>query len=365
MDFARFFGTSRVIKPAFLAALFLSFTGLAQPVAAVSFVGGGDPPIDPQPTKPSGPGIPYISGRVGPARATAEPPTGNVVPDDFCLPGKFDDCGTHLRDAGDLSPVPVDGPLFVGRDNSAFAQARQGVWINGQSRQTDLNSGAEQRALTSFSVGGDRRVGEGFAIGAMVVSNNLTTDFTITGIRDAESGIQAGPYFAYRLSETLILDGRIVYGVSNHTVTMAGVTTGNYESQGGYGALRVSGTYDRGNWRLHPSLEFATLFQDSEFYLDTLRGPIAAGSASDTFATASILAYYNQLSLGNGTLDPYIGLEASQPISGGGNVFGTFRAGMAMTLGNGAILNFDFAHGAIGLSNTRDRLISLRLEIPL
>jgi len=253
-----------------------------------------------------------------------------VVPDDFCLPGKFDDCGDHLRDSADFSPVPVDGPIFVGRNDTAFARARSGVWVNGQLRQTDLANGAEQRSLTAISIGGDRRVGQNLAIGVMVVSNNRTIDFSATGISDIENGIQVGPYFAYRLSQNMILDGRLVYGVADHRVETANVNTGQFQSQGGFGALRVSGTFDRGNWRLHPSLELASVFQSTDGYVDTLRGPIAAGSSNDTFATAAVLAYYNQLSLGNGTIDPYVGFEATQPI-GGGSAFGTIRAGLALT----------------------------------
>jgi len=364
VKYSRVFNRLTTRKLAVQTALCLALIGFILPAGAVSLVDGGDPPPDPQPTIPSGPGIPYISGRLGPAQATSAPPTGSVVPDDFCLPGKFDDCGDHLRDSADFSPIPVDGPIFVGRNDTAFGRAQSGVWLNGQSRQTDLANGAEQRSLIAISVGGDRRVGQDLAIGVMVISNNRTTDFSATGITDVETGIQVGPYFAYRLSENMILDGRLVYGVADHAVETASVDTGQFQSQGGFGALRVSGTFDRGSWRLHPSLELASVFQSSDGYVDTLRGPIASGSSNDTFATAAVLAYYNQLSLGSGTIDPYVGFEASQPIGGGG-AFGTIRAGLALTMGNGSVLNFDFANGAIGLSGTEDQLISLRLEIPL
>ncbi|MGR3292054.1 MAG: hypothetical protein ACU0C9_12785, partial [Paracoccaceae bacterium] len=81
--------------------------------------------------------------------------------------------------------------------------------------------------------------------------------------------------------------------------------------------------------------------------------------------TAAMLAYYQGLSLGNGNFVPYLGAEITSSDSDSGSIFGTLRTGMALTMGNGAVLNFDYAYGAIGLSEVDDQLISLRLEIPL
>ncbi len=365
------------IKYSVFALVIFVFSGFANPVHAFDIVIGPPPPVNPppptnpNPPPPPGPGISYISGRLGPAQAGAAPPIGTVLPDDFCLPGKFDDCGDHLRDAADYSPIPqsdaafAQGPIFVGRENLSFSQNRQSIWINGQTRQTDMNAISEQRTLSSFSLGGDRRFGENLVLGAMVVSSNSTTNFGLTGVDDTSNGFQAGPYLAYRLSDTLVLDGRFIFGNANHTVTTGGTVTGQYQSQSGFGAVRISATFDQGNWRLHPSLEFARSFQNSDAYTDTVAGAVTANSVSDSFATAAMLAYYSGLGLGNSSISPYIGLELTTPIGNSGSPFGAFRTGVSMTMGNGAILNFDYAHGAIGLSDTEDRLISLRLEIPL
>jgi len=314
--------------------------------------------------------IPYIAGRLGPVtRAPSEAPVGSVIPDDFCIPGKFNDCGDHLRDSPDFSPVPnsaaQDGPIFIGGDNPAFNQAETRIWGQVQFRETSLNSTSEQIDQFLISAGGDRRFGDSFILGAMVVSNDITTSFSLTGIEDSETGIFVGPYLAFRLSDVWSLDARYIFGTTQHTVTTGGIFTGEYESQGSFGAVRVSGTFDRGNWRLHPSLELATERQDSDAYIDGLRGPIAASSSSENFVTGAVLAYFNGLGVSNGNLIPYGGLEVTQPTGGSGNLFGVLRGGLALTMDSGAVLNFDFAQGAIGLSDIEDRLISLRLEIPL
>jgi len=346
-------------RAALIAAIITS-SGIGQVALAASSGGGSGTRA-----------IPYISGRLGPVTAPTEAPVGAVVPDDFCLPGKLDDCGDHLRDAPDFSPgaealaQAQGGPIFVGGDNPAFVLAPTKVWAQTQFRQTSLSSGAEVVDERSTIIGGDHRFGDSFILGAMVAQSDITTTFSPSGIKDAETGIFAGPYLALRLSDVWALDARYLFGSSDHTLTTGGIFTGEYKSKGGFGAVRVSGTFDRGNWRLHPSMEFATIFQDSDAYIDGLRGPIAAASTSDSFVTAALLAYYNGLGRGAGDIVPYAGFEISQPTDGAGSAFGVLRGGLAVKIFKGGVLNFDYAEGAIGLSGVEDRLIALRLEIPL
>ncbi len=351
------FGT----RLALLTVFFLTLLGFSNVGNAFSVIVTPPPTNPPTTTPPSGPNIPYISGRLGPVQAASDPPVGTVVPDDFCLPGKFEDCGEHLRDSVANSNSLDDEILFVGREGLAFGQSQQSLWVNGQTRQINQSAISEQQTITSVAVGGDRRFGENLVLGAMAIQESKTTTYSITGVQDNQSGVQVGPYFAYRLSETLVLDGRFVFGNSDHTITTSGVASGQFQSQGGFVAVRVSGTFDRGNWRLHPSLELANAFQSNDAYVDSVSGAVAASTVSDTFATVAALAYYNGLGVGN--ITPYAGLELTQPVNRG-DAFGTFRTGVSMSMNNNAVLNLDFAQGAIGLPNTTDRQISVRLEVP-
>jgi Autotransporter beta-domain len=340
---------------------------LAMATPALAVVGGGSPPpkIGPKQPPKFGPEIPYISGRLGSAgQSLANPPVGSVLPDDFCLPGKFTNCGDHLRDQPDFSPSAPEQPVFSGNPDLAFAESKNSFWVNGQLRTTEQSLTFETRQRNAYSFGGDHRFGQKFILGAMVINSDSTLKFSSTGIEDAANGLLAGPYFAYDLAENWQIDGRIAAGNIAHTVNTLGVFTGEYKSFEGFAALRLSGKIERNNWRFHPSIEVATLIQNDEAYIDGVRGPIAAQNTTDTFVTASLLAYYDGLSLGQSALSPYVGLEASQPTTNGGSLFGTLRAGMAMTFGNGAILNLDYAYGAIGLANVSDQMVSLRVEIP-
>ena len=361
MRFAHAIGTLRV-KSVSVSVCILALIAGSSSVAAFVPVPPPKPPVtDPIPAPSYGPAIPYISGRLGGVQqAPTEAPSGAVVPDDFCLPGKFEDCGDHLRDQSDLSPAAQDGPVFVNDEDTAFSSARFSGWISGQSRQTEQTALSEQRNILSFSVGGDRQFGDRSILGAMAVSTDTTKTFALTNIEEQAVGFLAGPYFAFLLSEDWVLDGRFLAGNANHSVLTAGVPTGSFEGFETFGALRLSGSLDMNQWLLHPSIEIANLTQSDDAYNDTLRGNIAASNTSETFVTAAVLAYHNGLE----SVTPYVGIEASSAISSGGDLFGVFRAGVAATFGSGAIFNVDYAYGAIGLANVNDQQISLRLEIP-
>ena len=319
--------------------------------------GAGGGSTGPELSPGSGPGLPYISGRLGGAQRTAtSPPSGTVVPDDFCLPGKFVDCGEHLRGGPDHL---TDTPIFVGNEDLGFNQANSAAWANGEFRRTSIDSLSENREMVSYSIGVDRKIGDRFVFGAMVVSSQSSVVSSVTGIEDQSSGFFAGPYFAVQLSDTLTLDGRYYLGTADHVVTTTGAQTGRYQSQNSFAALRVSADIENGNWRILPSLELARITQDDNAYTDTLRGLVPASAGTQSFITASALGYYN----GFQGITPYVGLEVSQEVGGGG-MSGTIRTGATMAFGNGATLNFDYAYGGIGLNGTDDQQISIRFEIP-
>ncbi len=338
---------------------------LASATAALALVpaGGGGPGPDPNPPK-AGPGIPYISGRLaGPQSAAVSPPAGAVVPDEFCIPGKLNDCGDHLRDQQANSAFEEPETVFFGDPNLAFSEARNSGWFDAQIRTTDLNATGESRTLHTFSIGGDRRIGENFLLGVMTASTNSTTNFSASGISDSGQGVLVGPYFGFRLGESWALDGRYIFGNVDHSVDTTGVFTGQYQSRETFAALRISGLLDRENWRFHPSLEFSATARDDNAYIDGVRGPVAAASTSENFLTGAVLAYYKGLSIADGGLMPYGGLEVSQQLGNGGP-FAALRLGVSNVFGNGAIASLDYAYGAIGLANVDDQMVTVRFEIP-
>ena len=59
-------------------------------------------PVDDDPDRNPGPGevvagVPYISDRLGPRDSL---PTGSVLPDDFCIPSKIENCEEETQSPG-------------------------------------------------------------------------------------------------------------------------------------------------------------------------------------------------------------------------------------------------------------------------
>ncbi len=350
-------------RAAILTTATLAFLGMANTALALVPGGGGGPGSDPSPPQ-VGPGLPYISGRLAaPASAAVTPPAGAVVPDEFCIPGKLNDCGEHLRDQ--QAPAPFEEPetVFFGDPALAFSEARNSGWVDGQLRTTNLSAVGETRRITTYSVGADRRFGDKILLGVMVANTVNDTRFAPISTDDLGKGVMAGPYFAVQLSENWAVDGKYIFGNIAHTITTSGTFSGEFQSAETFAALRFSGLIERENWRFHPSLEYATMTRKDPAYIDGVRGPVPAANSTDSFATAAMLAYYKGLGIGDGGLMPYAGIELSQRI-GAGQPFATLRLGVSNVFGNGAMLNLDYAYGAIGLANVDDRLITIRFEIP-
>ena len=377
------------IAPGFLSAGFARRILTAGAIAtllgtapALALVPGGGGGTDPQGSPPDvGPTLPYISGRLaGPAAVAATPPAGAVVPDEFCLGDKLTDCGGHLPggpDAGaaggaDSGAAPnaeafgvsdaAPGTVFFGDPAQAFAEARNSAWIEGQLRTTVTNSGLDENTVRSFSIGADHRFGDKLIFGLMAVSSNSREWFAASTVEDLGTGVLVGPYFALTLSDNWSLDGRVVGGRISHTVNTAGSLSAQYSGLQGFAALRFSGEYERPDWRFLPAFELASQLRQDDAYIDGVRGPVAASTRRESFATGSLLAYYDGLEAFDGSLSPYAGFELSTQLGGG--AFGVARVGLSKALAGDALLNLDYSEGALGLGGTTDRRISLRIEIP-
>ena len=214
-----------------------------------------------------------------------------------------------------------------------------------------------------FSLGFDRRFGDRFLLGLVASANNTSVTRSGPATRDSGSGLLYGAYFAYELSDGWAVDGRALTGDISHRVTTAGALSGTYNSQEIHASLRLSGEFQQGSWRLAPAVELATMTRNDAAYTDTVSGPVPASNSTQSFVTGTLLGYYDGLNLAGGAMTPYLGFEISKQ-TGVGGPFGTARAGLSFEFANGGQLTVDYAHGAIGLPNLNDSLLTIRFEVP-
>ncbi|HHS89444.1 MAG TPA: autotransporter domain-containing protein [Rhodobacteraceae bacterium] len=312
------------------------------------------------PQRQLGPATAYIAGRFAGSGPVVTAPAGAVIPDDFCLPGKFEDCGDHLRDQPQQDG---DGIVYFGDPAQDFQVSRNEAWASAQFRLTEQTGAGETLDSTAYSLGVDRRFGDRFLLGLIATSTNTSLRRSGPDTRDRGTGFLYGAYFAVELSDNWAMDGRALTGTVNHTVETAGVQSGTYTSQELHAALRFSGEFSRNSWRFNPSIEVSTMNRNDAAYVDTISGPVSAQDTTQTFVTGTLLAYYDGLNLRGGSVTPYIGLEVSQQ-AGSGSPSATARAGLSFEFGNGGLLNIDYAYGAIGLPNVNDSMLTVQLEIP-
>lgn len=317
-------------------------TVFSGPTAA--FVAATDEDADP--TK-AGPGLAYINGRV-PGR-DAPLPAGTVLPDEFCIPNKVENCEDPLG-------------LIEEPGATTFSDAEYAAWSEIQFRETEQLALSETRTSTTFAAGIDRTFGPRLVLGAMGQILNEETVQTGPTRTDRANGLMFGPYFVFKPTPTLSFDGRLLYGEANHDYIFGGAVTGSYKSTRTAASIRGAAELSTNNFTFFPSLELSYGRKDSEAYTDTLFGPVAAKTDEETFMTGGLLAYYD--GLGTGNLRPYAGLQGSTDVANGGSLFGVARVGLDYELENGTRFNAEYAHGAIGLANVNDTRISFGIEIP-
>ena len=332
------------------AAIFATLTA----APAFAFVIPGGPTVVDPVVRTPGPQVPYISGRLGTREAGL--PTGGVRPDDFCLPGKLDNCGDHLRDEG---PSAFSGAGAVdptaGLDEDLWA-----AWADVQVRETEWANDNRTNGATSLAFGIDRQMSDALILGVMGTTLNDKVTDTGAGTVDSANGLMVGPYFVYQTTSALKIDGRLLYGMAEHDVRTAGILTGSYQSQHTFAALRGSAEIERGDWLLFPSLEVSWSNETTDAYTDGVAGAVPSSSATETFLTFGGLGQYQ--GLGDGGLVPFVGAHGHFDMSNS-NVFGSARIGLINNFENGGNFHLEYVESGLGLSGVTDRQLSAGVEV--
>ena len=341
--------TSRIRFTAALAAVGLAVT----PTVSAAFGPPVIPPIDNPVVDTPGPTVPYISGRLGPREAGL--PAGGVVPDDFCLPGKFDDCGDHLRDAANAPFGGADDVVTIELDDQLWA-----AWVDGSFRRTEWTTTNDMSESASLSLGVDRTFSDGLILGGMISGINDRMSNSVANTEDHAQGLMYGPYFVYQTEGVVTIDGRLLYGSADHIVRTAGVQTGTYQSTNWAVALRGSAELQRENWLLFPAIELSWQNQTSDAYTDTIAGAVARTSTDEAFLTIGGLAHYE--GLGNGNLVPIAGLNGHFDLVNQ-NIFASIGVGLVNNFENGGMAYIDYVESALGLAGVTDRQVSIGLQL--
>jgi hypothetical protein len=274
------------------------------------------------------------------------------------------ECGGYLEDEADGKQADISdlGPYACG--SADFQGAQYNIWLEGKYRRTEYSISTETLYNKSISLGIDRMITDDFLLGFMVVGEKELSETVATAIEDKGNGFLLGPYIAYRITPSLILDARLLAGSSNHDVKTAGVATGRYRRSNYFAAVRLASAMEVGTWSLIPSVELASSREKSKAYNDAIRGAIPSATFTNNYATGALLAAYNGWARAGGAVTPYIGANISSSFdNNSGGAYGSVRAGFTGVFKNGSRINIDIAYGAIGLSQVDDYQASAVFEV--
>lgn len=192
--------------------------------------------------------------------------------------------------------------------------------------------------------------------GLMVVADDYEADSDDSGYEADANGAMIGPYFAKVFGDALVLDGRLLYGEGDYTLSSDGTTEGDFDASRLLAQLRLSGEFSRGSWDLRPSADLVYFRTESDDYTDSDANRIAAITHETGRASLGITGYYQGLSDGDMQLTPYVGLAvdhyaASDTVASFEGTSGRLTLGADWALGTQSFLNAEVSTRGIGKSD--------------
>lgn len=262
-----------------------------------------------------------------------------------------------------IGTQPDLGSVFSGGDGTA------NVTMSSMGGQVDLATAPDQpvwlRLKGNWStVGGAEGdyvlgaagthvlVGEGLALGIMAQVDHLKT---VDGLAVAEgTGYLIGPYVVAKLpDQPLVVQGRLLYGASQNTVSPLGTFEDSYDATRLLAQFGVSGQIAKGDVVWKPSLQAAYAREQTDAYTDGAGNPIGAGDNAVAQVAAGVEVTF-PLPVPSGAMTATLGLSDiwAGSVSGGPAAYeghrGKVSFGLNRAFASGAQLSLTGSYDGLG-----------------
>lgn len=221
---------------------------------------------------------PNLSRRIGRLSGQSQAPQGIAVAG-IALPGsqyvpftaKFNNGQGYL--SASLSQLRaqhgadnVDSVLGSALGKS-FGEGRVDIW--GEVNFSGFDNSSQDGDFSIFHAGVDYLVSDSLLVGAMVSVDDFDAgDNAITAEGD---GFLVGPYATARLSDNIYLDGRILFGESDNSISPLGTTIDEFDTDRILVSGSISGQFGEGKgYTFTPTLEVRHLSETQNAYTDGL-----------------------------------------------------------------------------------------------
>lgn len=248
----------------------------------------------------------------------------------------------------------------VSEDNAMSA------WFDLSASQLELGD-VDARSYVA-AAGVDVQLRPDFLIGLMVLADDYDADSDRSGYEAEANGAMIGPYFAKAFGRALVLDGRVLYGKGDYTLSPDGGAEGDFDASRVLAQLRLSGSVTRGSWDLHPSADLLYFRTESDAYTDSAATRIAAATHETGRVSLGVTGYYSGFAEGGLQLTPYVGLALDHYVATGdvasyeGNS-GRLTLGADWQLGARSYLNAEISASGLGQDDFSATSAALAYEL--
>jgi len=150
----------------------------------------------------------------------------------------------------------------------ADAAAKTNLWV--EATLSSLSQETADQDLFLLHAGVDYRLNENTLIGVMAqydwadeTDNNQ--NFDISG-----KGWLVGPYLVSRLSDNLVLDGRVAWGQSDNDVSPSQTYEDSFDTERWLLKGQLTGEFETAGWRINPAASFIYFSDQQKAYTDSL-----------------------------------------------------------------------------------------------
>ncbi len=283
------------------------------------------------------------------------------------------DGNNSLLQAG---PNTADDGLPSVENNRPYAPAN--IWIKGRwSRSSEDRGDVDEKSdFAIVYAGADYRYSPDLLVGVMGQFDWTDEKSEGLGVEAEGKGWMLGPYLVTRLSDSVVLDVRGLWGKSDNKVNPFGTYWDDFKTERWQLKGNLTGSFDYGKWNLSPAVGLSYFEETQQEYTDSNGFIIGEQTFSlGTLDFGPTISYTYQDDDGL-LIKPQIAIkgiwdfDAPDILDVNGLAVGTeglrakLKVGLNMIMPNGASIYGSYSYDGIGVSDFESHTGQLAVSIP-
>ncbi len=235
--------------------------------------------------------------------------------------------------------------------NSGLGEGSVDVWA--EAVLANFENADNEGNFSLFYAGVDYVVNPNLLVGVLAQYDSYDAGGAVSSGNIDGTGYMVGPYATYRLTDKIVVDGRLAWGTSDNSISPLGTTLDSFDTTRQLAVASVSGQHNFSNGvKLTPTLSARYLKEEQDAYTDSLNVMVTSQDVTlGEISFAPRLSKHYTMSA-DWDMDAFITAEGIYSI--GDDVEDVLGSAIRARLEGGATFGFaesDFSWGLSGFSD--------------